>query len=84
MRETLIIVPASAALLMLGAGLAVAQERPWCLVQSGPPIRCGFHTFEQCLGSLVGGSSHCSPNPAYTGDRSSTAGSRTRARERPR
>jgi hypothetical protein len=57
--------------LTFGASEAVAQTRPWCLVETasdgGGSINCGFHTFEQCQASRPGGSSHCSPNPALVG-----------------
>jgi Protein of unknown function (DUF3551) len=75
MTRTRTIIPAYVvALLVLGAELAAAQERPWCLFQSGPPTRCGFHTLEQCRASIVGGSSHCGPNPAYVANGEKTTG----------
>jgi hypothetical protein len=68
MTRTFAIVPAFVvAVFALGVDSAVAQVRPWCLFQSGPPVRCGFHTLEQCRASIVGGTDHCGPNPAYVG-----------------
>ncbi len=84
MTGALMIALAYVAVLTLGTDPAAAQGRAWCLYTSGPPTSCGFYTLEQCLASRGAGSSHCAPNPAYMGDRSSTDGSQSVGRERRR
>ena len=88
MTRAFMIVPALVAVLAPGGGPAAAQERAWCLYETasdgGGAINCGFHNFAQCLASRGAGSSHCAPNPAYMGDRSSTDGSQSVGRERRR
>ena len=59
-----------------GAGVVPIHQRP------AHELRL-LH-LEQCLASRGAGSSHCAPNPAYTGDRSSTDGSQSVGRERRR
>ena len=83
MTKTSLIVLACAAALAIGIHPATAQA-PWCLITSDGPGGCSYYTFEQCLASRAGGSSHCGPNPAFTGTRPSTGGSATTGRERRR
>jgi hypothetical protein len=75
------IVLANIAVLAIGAGSASAQPRPWCFNDtsslSGGPINCGFYTFDQCMASRAGGSSHCVPNPALAVGRPYTDGMQT-------
>ncbi len=66
MARVLTFVLAYVAALVIGIDPAVAQGQAWCLISSGPPTRCSFYTFEQCLASRAGGSSHCSPNTPTT------------------
>jgi Protein of unknown function (DUF3551) len=80
------LVLAVAAILLTGIGPGVAQQASWCLYETagdgGGAINCGFHTFAQCQASRPGGSSHCVPNPALGGSRSSTDGSQSTGRRR--
>ena len=78
MARVLTFLLAVVAALAGGCGSGIAQGQAWCLISSGPPTRCSFYTLEQCLESRAGGSSHCSPNPNYAGNRSE--GGRTRRR----
>jgi uncharacterized protein DUF3551 len=88
MTSALVIASAFAAAMAIGSDRAAAQSRSWCLYETasdgGGAINCGFHSFAQCQASRPGGSSHCVPNPATAGDRSSTDGSQTGGRERRR
>jgi Protein of unknown function (DUF3551) len=54
--------------LTIGVDRAAAQGAAWCL-RAGDSSGggCAYHTFEQCLASRAGGSSHCVQNPNYSG-----------------
>jgi hypothetical protein len=59
------------------AAIAVDADRPaqgaaWCLV-GGDKRECGFYTFEACLASRSGGSSHCVQNPNFSGNQPSAS-----------
>jgi hypothetical protein len=56
--------------------MASAQHppRPWCLHagRGGPGgglLDCSYTTYQQCLGSVGGGTDHCVENPAIGWDR---------------
>ena len=66
-RAEIILAPAAVAVLALGADRAAAQGRAWCLIGNGRS--CGYYTFEQCLASRAGDSSHSAPNPDYPASR---------------
>jgi hypothetical protein len=44
-----------------------ANAGSWCFIQTDSfgSRDCGYYTLQQCLASRAGGSSHCSPNPAF-------------------
>jgi hypothetical protein len=69
MTKVLVIALTAVAALATGADRAVAQGQAWCLIGGDSVRRCSFYTFEQCLASRAGGTSHCSPNP-YPSNRS--------------
>ena len=63
------IVLGSVTVAAIDADRSVARAAAWCLVSSGGGGRdCGFYTFEQCLASRAGGSSHCEQNPNFRGN----------------
>ena len=69
MTKALTIVLAAAAVLAIEADRTPAEGAAWCLVGSGGSGRdCGFYTFEQCLASRAGGSSHCEEHCNYSGN----------------
>jgi hypothetical protein len=62
-------------------GPASAEPRPWCLQagRGGPGgglLDCTYHTLQQCLGSVGGGTDSCTRNPALLWDQ--REGKRTR------
>jgi hypothetical protein len=60
--------------LTIGAEPAAAQGAAWCLrTSNNSGGGCSYHTFEQCLASRAGGSSHCVQNPNYAGSSSGRA-----------
>ena len=63
------IVLACVAALAASVERAAAQGQSWCLIDESKR-KCGFHTFEQCLASRAGGSSHCEQNVNSPGNRS--------------
>jgi hypothetical protein len=66
MIKALMIVLASVAVAAIDADRSAARAGAFCLVSSGGGGRdCGFYTFEQCLASRAGGSSHCEQNPNF-------------------
>ena len=68
MFKALMIVLATVAALAIEADRTFAHAAAWCLVGQGRD--CGYYTFEQCLASRAGGSSHCEQNPNYRGNQS--------------
>jgi hypothetical protein len=70
MTKILVIALTAVAVWATGDDRAVAQGQAWCLIGGNSVHRCGYYTFEQCLASRAGGSSHCAPNPNYLGNRS--------------
>lgn len=81
MTKAALIVLACVVVLATGVAPAAAQAQ-WCLFTSNGSGGCGYHTFEQCQASRAGGSSHCAPNPAYTGNRPASDGSVSRRERR--
>ena len=61
------IVLATVAKLATSADHASAQGHAWCLIDE-LKRKCGFYTFEQCMASRAGGSSHCEQNPNFRPD----------------
>jgi hypothetical protein len=69
MTKALMIALASIAVVAIDADRTAVRAGAWCLVSSGGGGRdCGFYTFEQCLASRAGGSSHCEQNPNFSGN----------------
>jgi hypothetical protein len=82
MIKAVMIVLASVAVAAIDADRSEARAGAFCLVSSGGGGRdCGFYTFEQCLASRAGGSSHCEQNPNFRGN---PAGDRPPTRTRRR
>ena len=67
MARFIVIALAAIAALAAGPHRAAAQGQAWCLVGGNSGRSCGFYTFEQCLASRAGGTSHCTQNPNYQG-----------------
>jgi hypothetical protein len=66
MTKGLVTVVAFMAAIAIDAHQTGARGAAWCLVTSGGGGRsCSFYTFEQCLASRAGGSSHCEQNPNF-------------------
>jgi hypothetical protein len=50
------------------AGVAHAQNYPWCAVyggRGGGGQNCGFSTFDQCMAALSGNGGFCNRNTQY-------------------
>jgi Protein of unknown function (DUF3551) len=69
MTKVLAIVLAALPVLAINTDRTAAQGAAWCLIDESKR-KCGYHTFEQCLASRAGGSSHCAQNPNFPGNRS--------------
>ena len=76
MHRMLIGIGVAAVALTAGMQATEAQtpfgSRPYCWSgdrSSGGMASCSFYTWEQCRANVVGGGSHCYPNPLYAGDR---------------
>jgi hypothetical protein len=59
--------------LPVSVDLARAEPRPWCLQagRGGPGgglLDCTYHTLQQCLGAVGGGTDSCTRNPALLWD----------------
>jgi hypothetical protein len=80
MVERYALVLVSFAALALGADRAVAQTRPWCLIQPGLATTCIYYTFDQCLAARVGSSNHCGRNPDHEDGRTGKPATRERRR----
>ena len=69
MSKVRLIFLASVVAIVIDADRTAAQGAAWCLVSSaGGGRSCGYYTFEQCLASRAGGSSHCEQNPNFRGN----------------
>ena len=76
MRIALIGFAVLATVLPAGIEMAEAQSppNPWCLQagRGGPGgglLDCTYHTLQQCLGAVGGGTDGCTQNPALAWDR---------------
>jgi uncharacterized protein DUF3551 len=55
-------------LALAAVALAIDADRnpvhgaAWCLVGGDSGRSCGYHTYEQCMASRAGGTSHCTQN----------------------
>jgi hypothetical protein len=70
MTKVSVVVLASVAALAIDADRTSAQGAAWCLVGGNSGRSCGYYTFEQCLASRAGGTSHCIQNPNFPGSAS--------------
>jgi Protein of unknown function (DUF3551) len=69
MRQGLLALAASTALLVHAPSPARAIEYPWCAVLGGTmdgARNCGFVSFQQCLGYIQGLGGFCEQNQFYT------------------
>jgi hypothetical protein len=68
MTRILLIVLIAATATAIDAGRTAGKAAAWCLVGGDSGRSCGYYTFQACLASRAGGSSHCEPNPNYSGN----------------
>jgi Protein of unknown function (DUF3551) len=81
MNKILLMVLTAVVSITIDADRTAGKAAAWCLVGGDSGRSCGYYTFEACLASRAGGSSHCEPNPNFSGNQPS-AGRPTRSERR--
>ena len=66
-RQKIILAAAAiAAFSILGTGISVAYDYPFCRKGEGEPGDCRYDTYEQCLAAVSGTAGWCQPNTWLT------------------
>jgi hypothetical protein len=85
--RAMLVLTATAAMMVFAPGASLAYEGPWCAVQSSGidavTENCRMRSFEECRQETIAGNrGFCTPNPRWQGARATTVEKPKRLRKR--